>query len=114
MLELHIKHGERHVSPFDLPTVLGAEAAAVEVGHAIEVLIDFLDELSGDPDEETGSDSEDDFVLSPRAALGIGGHPGCPISDPDLAAGKLKSRKVGRRRLIDAQSLRELVGAHAR
>lgn len=28
-----------------------------------------------------------------------------------LASGKIKSRKVGRRRLIDAQSLREFVGA---
>lgn len=36
-----------------------------------------------------------------------------PTINRYIASGKIKSKRVGRRRLIDARSLREFVGAEA-
>jgi hypothetical protein len=66
MLELKIKQGRKHVPLFDLPTYLGREKAAREIGDTVESLIAFLDGLEGDPDLES-YDAEDDFVLAPKA-----------------------------------------------
>ena len=38
-----------------------------EIAEAIELLIDVLDILGGDPDAETGNDLEDDFTLTANA-----------------------------------------------
>ncbi len=51
-----------------------------EIASAIEVLIDLLDTLGGDPDlEET--DAEDSFAIS-HIARGNAAGAGCPIADP--------------------------------
>ena len=49
-----------------------------EIACAIEVLIDLLDIMEGDPDAETEA-VEDDFTLMP-ADIDFG--PGCGIADP--------------------------------
>lgn len=41
--------------------------SAHEIAEAIELLIDVLDILGGDPDAETGNDVEDDFTLTANA-----------------------------------------------
>lgn len=51
-----------------------------EIAAAIEVLVDLLDALGGDPDDEE-IDAEDAFELSPAARLNSAGA-GCRISDP--------------------------------
>jgi len=59
-----------------------------EIAEAIEVLVDVLDMLGGDPDVEANGDEldgtrgEDDFC--PHSTGPIPG-PGCPLSDPDMA-----------------------------
>ena len=52
-----------------------------EIAEAIEVLIDVLDMLGGDPDREDATDLEDDFSLS-ALAVALSPGPGCKISDP--------------------------------
>lgn len=54
--------------------------SAAEIAEAIEIMVDVLDLLGGDPDlEET--DTEDSFALSPAALTSTGGA-GCPLADP--------------------------------
>lgn len=48
-----------------------------------QAAIDRLDELDGDSDFETGTDLEDDFMISRRALVDFDQGPGCPISDVD-------------------------------
>jgi hypothetical protein len=50
-----------------------------EIAEAVEVLIDVLDLLGGDPDAEDCTDAEDDFALSPNAE-GFGAN--CASGDP--------------------------------
>ncbi|GBH29684.1 hypothetical protein [Sphingobium xenophagum] len=57
-----------------------------EIGAAIEVLIDVLDLMGGDPDAENATDLEDDFALSPIAIDYVDRGPGCAISDQDAGA----------------------------
>lgn len=65
-----------------------SQAAAVmaqfdrdKLASAIEVLVNLLDVLDGDPDAENATDLEDDFALTTYAAQGNG--PGCIVSDSD-------------------------------
>ena len=60
MLDLRVKTGRRHVPLHDLPLRLGRAEAAREIGDTIERLIQFVDELSGDPDLEDNNDREAD------------------------------------------------------
>ncbi|MBV2147430.1 hypothetical protein KRZ98_03905 [Sphingobium sp. AS12] len=57
-----------------------------EIGAAIEILIDVLDLIGGDPDAENGNDLEDDFTLSPMAVAYGSDGAGCAISDQDAGA----------------------------
>lgn len=60
--------------------------SAHEIAEAIEILIDVLDLLGGDPDVEANGDEEDGTGAEDEE----GGHtfyasgPGCAISDPDV------------------------------
>ena len=63
-----------------------SQAAAVmaqfdrkQLASAIEVLVNLLDVLDGDPDAENATDLEDDFSLTNYAAMDDG--PGCRIAD---------------------------------
>lgn len=62
------------------------------VAAAIDALIDRLDTLDGDPDVEPNGDEldggtgEDEFPVEGGYVAYGAGHPGCPISDPDLGA----------------------------
>lgn len=84
MLELRIINAGQARPLFDLPVLLGRTAAARELGDAIEGLINFLDDLGGDPDVELNGDetdhinSEDDFVRHDTMDVAAG----CPIADP--------------------------------
>lgn len=60
--------------------------SAGEIAAAIEILIDALDLLGGDPDAEDASDAEDDFALSALAIAFADPGPGCTISDQDAGA----------------------------
>lgn len=63
-----------------LATILLNRHSPGEIAEAIEILIDVLDLMGGDPDAEE-TDAEDSFSLS-WIAKGNGGGPGCPIGDP--------------------------------
>jgi hypothetical protein len=79
--------------PKGLPLALIAQAIAKLSRNDLEALterlIDYLDEQDGDADTELNGDeqdacnAEDDF--GGGSNVGTWGHPGCPISDPDLA-----------------------------
>ena len=56
------------------------------IGAAIDILIDVLDLMGGDPDFENATDLEDDFVMSQRAIDIARDLPGCAISDQDAGA----------------------------
>ena len=60
MLELKVRAGRRLVPLHDLPMRLGRMEAAREIGDTVEGLIQFLDEISGDPDLEDNDDREAD------------------------------------------------------
>ena len=60
--------------------------SAGEIGAAIEILIDVLDLMGGDPDREDAMDMEDDFALSQQAIDITRNLPGCAISDQDAGA----------------------------
>jgi len=51
---------------------------AREIAEAIEVLVDVLDLLGGDPDKEDATDSEDDHALSPQATWVLEGNARLP------------------------------------
>jgi hypothetical protein len=84
-------------APQTFPDAAAARAAGTllnlhspaEIATAIEVLIDLLDQIGGDPDLEPNGDeldstgAEDDFCVHnvPFALAG----PGCPLADPDMA-----------------------------
>ena len=59
-----------------------------EIAEAIEVLVELLDLLGGDPDVEANGDEldghggEDDFTSHNTGPIA---GPGCPCSDPDMA-----------------------------
>lgn len=57
-----------------------------EIGAAIEILIDVLDLMGGDPDREDAMDMEDDFSVSQQAIDITRNLPGCAISDQDAGA----------------------------
>ena len=57
-----------------------------EIGAAIDILIDVLNLMGGDPEAETGDDLEDDFALSPIAIRYAERGPGCAISDQDAGS----------------------------
>jgi hypothetical protein len=56
-----------------------------EIAEAIEVLVDVLDCLGGDPEAEDATDAEDDFALSPMALHYTTG-PGCSVTEEDAGA----------------------------
>jgi len=58
-----------------------------EISEAIEVLVDLLDLLGGDPDAEEDDPAGqcDEDGVNTALALACGGGPGCLISDPDMA-----------------------------
>ncbi|MES2449254.1 MAG: hypothetical protein V4610_01690 [Pseudomonadota bacterium] len=58
MLELRIINAGQPMPLFALPALLGRRDAARELGDTIEGLINFLDDLGGDPDLEDGGDDE--------------------------------------------------------
>lgn len=58
MLELRILNAGQTMPLYDLPALLGRRGAARELGDTIEGLINFLDDLGGDPDLEDGADDE--------------------------------------------------------
>lgn len=66
--------------------LLGKHSAG-EIGAAIEILIDVLDLMGGDPDREDAMDMEDDFALSQQAIDITRNLPGCAISDQGRARG---------------------------
>lgn len=68
MLELRIVSGGTPRPLFDLPALLGRRNAAREIGDAIESLIAFMDELSGDPDMEEDDPAGGDIVDEPHDA----------------------------------------------
>lgn len=80
-----------------LKEALMARFSAHEIGDAIEVLIDVLDALNGDPDLEeddpTGQDDEDGINTGP-ATMWRGGFteagPGCTMSDDDRDDGGIQ------------------------
>ena len=57
-----------------------------EIAEAIEVLVDVLDCLGGDPEAEDATDLEDDHSLSPLALQYADPGPGCAIADEDVYA----------------------------
>lgn len=66
--------GKIETFPEIVPVAAGRIAAKLlnrhsphEIAEAIEILLDVLDALGGDPDAEDATDAEDDFALSPRA-----------------------------------------------
>jgi hypothetical protein len=58
MLELRIINAGQALPLFDLPTVMGRNHAAREIGNTIDGLIAFLDDLGGDSDLEERGDDE--------------------------------------------------------
>jgi hypothetical protein len=56
-----------------------------EIAEAVEVLLDVLNLMGGDPEAEDATDAEDDFSLSPQAQSCASG-PGCEVADQDAAA----------------------------
>ena len=74
-------------------TLLNRHSAG-EIAAAIEILIDALDLLGGDPDAEDATDLEDNHALSPQALRYASDVPGCGISDPD-AVGYLEWDQLG-------------------
>lgn len=68
MLDLQIIAKGAPVPVFDLPAMLGRADAAREIGDAIEGLIAFMDDLTGDPDLEadlSDYEPEDDAAGDP-------------------------------------------------
>lgn len=61
MLELRIDVGGTVAPIYDLPSIVGSYHARREIGDQIEALINFLDDLSGDPDLEDNHDREADM-----------------------------------------------------
>lgn len=56
MLDLRIVTGGSSLPIFDLPAALGRAGAAKEISDQIDALINFLDDLSDDPDLEDGDE----------------------------------------------------------
>lgn len=70
-----------------------------EIGDAIELLMDLLDFLGGDPDAETGNDAEDDFAFSGIAQQFLDRGPGCPVSDAgDIAYAEWATLRASQKR----------------
>lgn len=57
--------------------------SAHEIAEAVEILVDVLDLIGGDPDAEDATDAEDDFALSTQAIRGSTRIPGCPAADAE-------------------------------
>lgn len=86
---IHARGGATALPPLALLTQALPRLTRHELESVVELLIDRLDTVDGDPDVEANGDeldgngSEDDGCLH---SLPIHLHgPGCPISDPDLA-----------------------------
>lgn len=82
--------GVRPVTPINQfpPAAAGRMAArllglhsAREIAGAIEVLVEVLDLLGGDPDVEDATDAEDDHTLSPTALRYANPGAGCDVAD---------------------------------
>ncbi|MEO7737939.1 MAG: hypothetical protein ABIS10_01405 [Novosphingobium sp.] len=56
-----------------------------EIAEAVEVLLDVLNLMGGDPDAEDATDAEDDFSISPQA-LDFTTGAGCEVADADQAS----------------------------
>lgn len=64
-----------------------------EIAEAIEVLVDVLDCLGGDPEAEDATDLEDDHSLSEHAHQYTAHQPGCAVSDGgDISATEWHTR----------------------
>lgn len=86
----------RVILPSDFPPAAAARMAASllnrhsphEIAEAIEVLVDVLDLLGGDPDLDLNGDEQDTGNAEDELTAGAWAYseaPGCPISDPDSA-----------------------------
>jgi hypothetical protein len=64
--------------PSAIATRLLSRHSPHEIAEAIEVLVDVLDLLGGDPDKEDATDSEDDHALSPQATWVLEGNARLP------------------------------------